>query len=182
MACVVAGIRSGGFGLSLPWGTSRRLWRLDKFWRFAVINVSSVPGAWLRSLVALGAVAGATGPFASLADPTCWQCAIPLLQLTSQVDSFSSLGSAFDLGSGSITGLLGTGFESIGEVGVGFADALANHAGELFGSSSSANAIQTLAGAEAFAAMSMDIAGPVANALTGQFGAAEPVVSLKRCL
>ena len=167
MACVVAGIRSGGFGLSAFGGLAGGFGGLTNFGGSFSSVIAGVPGASTFAST-LGAVAGATGPFASIAEQVAGS-ANPLLQLTSQVDSFSSIGSAFDLGSGSITGLLGTGFESIG--GQSFADGLANHAGELFGSSS-LQAIQSMAGAEAFSAMSMDIAGPVANALTGQFGAA----------
>ena len=167
MSCIVAGIRSGGFGLSAFGGLAGGFGSLTNFGGSFSSVLAGVPGASTFAST-LGAVAGATGPFASIAEQVAGS-ANPLLQLTSQVDSFSSIGSAFDLGSGSITGLLGTGFESIG--GQSFADGLANHAGELFGSSS-LQAIQSMAGAEAFSAMSMDIAGPVANALTGQFGAA----------
>ena len=167
MACVVAGIRSGGFGLSAFGGLAGGFGGLTNFGGSFSSVIAGVPGASTFAST-LGAVAGATGPFASIAEQVAGS-ANPLLQLTSQVDSFSSIGSAFDLGSGSITGLLGTGFESIG--GQSFADGLANHAGELFGSGP-LQAIQSMAGAEAFSAISMDIAGPVANALTGQFGGA----------
>jgi hypothetical protein len=177
MACVVSGIRGGGFGLSMLGGLAGGFGGLANFGGGLSSIVSSVPGAG-NFLGSLGALGGATGPFSSLATQLAGG-ANPLLQLTSQVDSFSSLGSAFNLGSGSITGMIGSGFSSIGGGGFGFADALANHAGELFGSSP-LQMIQTLGASEGFAAMSMDIAGPVANALTSQFGTA--IISLTQAL
>jgi len=168
MACAGTGF---GFGsaLSMFGGLVGGLGGFASFAPQLGSIVSSVPGAG-NFLGSLGALGGATGPFSSLATQLAGG-ANPLLQLTSQVDSFSSLGSAFNLGSGSVTGMLGAGFESIGSGGFGFADAFVNHSGELFGSSP-LQMIQTLAGSEGFAAISADIAGPVANALTSQFGGA----------
>ena len=168
MACAGTGF-SFGSALSMFGGMVGGLGGLSNFAPQLGSIVSSVPGAG-NFLGSVGAVAGVTGPFSSIVTQLAGG-ANPLLQLTSQVDSFSSLGNAFNLGSGSVTGMLGAGFESIGDGGFGFADAFVNHSGELFGSSP-LQMVQTLAGAEGFAAISSDIAGPISNALTSQFGGA----------
>ena len=170
MVCIVAGIKSGGFGLSALGGLTAGLGGLANVAGPLSSVMAGVPGVAAMAS-SIGAVAGAGGPFASIAAQIAGS-ANPLTQLTSVVgggDFLSGIGSAFDLGAGGITGVLGQGFESIG--GLNFADGLANHAGELFGSGP-LQAIQSLAGAEAFSAISLDIAGPMANALTGQFGGA----------
>jgi hypothetical protein len=170
MVCIVAGIRSGGFGLSVLGGFAGGLGGIANFAGPLSSVMSGLPAVTAMAS-SIGAVAGAAGPFASIAAQVA-AGANPLTQLTSAVGAggfLNSIGSAVNLGSGSITGMLGAGFESIG--GLSFADGLANHAGELFGSGP-LQAMQSLAGAEAFSAISMDIAGPVANALTGQFGGA----------
>ena len=170
MVCIVAGIKSGGFGLSALGGLTGGLGGIANVAGPLSSVMSGLPAATAMA-GSIGAVAGAAGPFASIAAQVAGS-ANPLTQLTSGIGGggfLNSIGSAVNLGSGSITGMLGTGFESIG--GQSFADGLSNHAGELFGSGP-LQAIQSMAGAEAFSAISMDIAGPVANALTGQFGGA----------
>ena len=171
MVCIVAGIKSGGFGLSALGGLTAGLGGITNVAGPLSSVMSGLPAATAMAS-SIGAVAGAAGPFASIAAQVASSANLPLTQLTSGIGAggfLNSIGSAVNLGSGSITGMLGSGFESIG--GLSFADGLANHAGELFGSGP-LQAMQSLAGAEAFSAISMDIAGPVANALTGQFGGA----------
>ena len=171
MVCIVAGIKSGGFGLSALGGLTAGLGGITNVAGPLSSVMSGLPAATAMAS-SIGAVAGAAGPFASIAAQVASSANLPLTQLTSGIGAggfLNSIGSAVNLGSGSITGMLGSGFESIG--GLSFADGLANHAGELFGSGP-LQAIQSMAGAEAFSAISMDIAGPVANALTGQFGGA----------
>ena len=170
MACIVAGIKGGGFGLSAMGGLAGGLGGLANVGGVVAQAVGSVPGVGAIAN-SVGAVAGAAGPFSSVTAMVSGG-GNPLTQLTSGIGGggfMSAIGSATSLGSGALTGALGEGFSSIG--GINFADGLAGHTGELFGSSP-LQAMQSMAGAEAFSAMSMDIAGPMANALTGKFGAA----------
>ena len=173
MVCIVAGIKSGGFGLSALGGLTAGLGGITNVAGPLSSVMSGLPAATAMAS-SIGAVAGAAGPFASIAAQVASSANLPLTQLTSGIGAggfLNSIGSAVNLGSGSITGMLGAGFESIGSGGFGFADAFVNHSGELFGSSP-LQMIQTLASSEGFAAISADIAGPVANALTSQFGGA----------
>ena len=170
MACVVAGIKGGGFGISAMGGLAGGMGGIANVAASVSSVVASVPGASALAS-SVGSLAGAAGPFSSVAAIVSGG-ANPLAMVTSGIGGggfLNSIGSITSLGAGALTGALGGGFESIG--GINFADGLANHAGELFGANP-LQAIQSMAGAEAFSAMSLDIAGPLANGLTGQFGGA----------
>ena len=168
MACIVAAIKSGGFGFSAMGGIAGGMGGLANAAGPISSAISSVApiAAQVASVSSLASVATALPTVAAIASSG----GNPLESVTSGLSgAMNSIGAATSLGTGSITGVLGSGFDSIG--GTSFAAGLTSHAGELFGSGP-LQMIQTLGGAEAFSAISADIAGPMANALTGQFGGA----------
>ena len=168
MACIVAAIKSGGFGFSAMGGIAGGMGGLANAAGPISSAISSVApiAAQVASVSSLASVATALPSVAAIVSSG----GNPLASVTSGLSgAMNSIGAATSLGTGSITGVLGSGFDSIG--GTSFAAGLTSHAGELFGSGP-LQMIQTLGGAEAFSAISADIAGPMANALTGQFGGA----------
>ena len=173
MACIVAAIKSGGFGFSAMGGMAGGFGGLANAAGPISSAISSVApvAAQVASVSSLASVTTALPSVAAIVSDG----GNPLASVTSGLSgAMNSIGAATSLGSGSITGVIGSGFESIG--GTSFAGGLTSHAGELFGSGP-LQMIQTLGGAEAFSAISTDIAGPMANALTGQFGGAISSIS-----
>jgi len=173
MACIVAAIKNGGFGFSAMGGIAGGMGGLANAAGPISSAISSVApvAAQVASVSSLASVTTALPSVAAIVSDG----GNPLASVTSGLSgSMNSIGAATSLGTGSITGVLGSGFESIG--GTSFAGGLTSHAGELFGSGP-LQMIQTLGGAEAFSAISTDIAGPMANALTGQFGGAISSIS-----
>jgi len=170
MACRIIGSRQGGGSFMSAFGGML----LNAGFKAAVPFIASSiagPAATAAFASSIGSVAGSAGPFASIAAQVAGS-ANPLTQLTSAVGGggfLNSIGGAFDLGSGSITGMLGTGFESIG--GQSFADGLSNHGSELFGTGLN-QFVQTLVSSEGFTNVSQQVAEPLFNSLNMGFGQA----------
>jgi hypothetical protein len=167
MTCRIIGSRQGGGTFNSALGGMLLKAGLQAAVPFIASSIAG-PAATAAFASSIGSVAGATGPYSSIVNQLAGS-ANPLTQLTSAASSFSSIGSAFDLGSGSITGVIGDGFQTF--VGQTFADSMANHGSELFGTGIN-QFVQTLVSSEGFANVSQQVAEPLFNALNTGFGQA----------